>query len=223
MTKKLLLEQGFATLRHMDNFDQKPKRKSRGRPRKNQEAPEEPNKGGRPPTYDASFVPIARQLCALGATDADLATAFSVTTQSIWLWQKRHPDFKDAVRQGKADVFDPMVERSLAQRAIGYAVDTEEVKVLANGDVVRYQMRKHYPPDPTSCIFWLKNRQPEKWRDVYDHNHNKTDENLTAAQLREQIIQEAVELGLVPEQFVAPKNGVDPQQETNAKNKSKLN
>ena len=24
---------------------------------------------------------------------------------------------------------------------------------------------KHYPPDPTAAIFWLKNRQPDTWRD----------------------------------------------------------
>jgi hypothetical protein len=24
---------------------------------------------------------------------------------------------------------------------------------------------KHYPPDPTAAIFWLKNRQKDKWRD----------------------------------------------------------
>jgi hypothetical protein len=29
-------------------------------------------------------------------------------------------------------------------------------------------MVKHYPPDPTSMIFWLKNRQPQKWRDKHD-------------------------------------------------------
>jgi len=24
---------------------------------------------------------------------------------------------------------------------------------------------KHYPPDTTAAIFWLKNRQPAKWRE----------------------------------------------------------
>ena len=26
------------------------------------------------------------------------------------------------------------------------------------------------PPDTTACIFWLKNRQPDKWRDKQDMN-----------------------------------------------------
>ena len=28
---------------------------------------------------------------------------------------------------------------------------------------------KHYPPDTTAAIFWLKNRQKSKWRDKQDH------------------------------------------------------
>lgn len=28
---------------------------------------------------------------------------------------------------------------------------------------------KYYPPDTTAAIFWLKNRQKDKWRDKVDH------------------------------------------------------
>ncbi len=33
---------------------------------------------------------------------------------------------------------------------------------------------KHYPPDPAAAIFWLKNRQPKRWRDriVNEHEGN---------------------------------------------------
>ena len=39
-------------------------------------------------------------------------------------------------------------------------------------------------------IFWLKNRQPEKWRDVHKIEHGKAGEfdNLTTEQLRERAI-----------------------------------
>jgi hypothetical protein len=35
--------------------------------------------------------------------------------------------------------------------------------------VVHYT--EHCPPDPTSCIFWLKNRDPDRWRDVQNVDH----------------------------------------------------
>jgi hypothetical protein len=33
------------------------------------------------------------------------------------------------------------------------------------GEIITHVHEKHYPPDPTAMIFWLKNRQPERWRD----------------------------------------------------------
>jgi hypothetical protein len=30
---------------------------------------------------------------------------------------------------------------------------------------------EHMPPDVTAGIFWLKNRDPENWRDVQNVNH----------------------------------------------------
>ena len=36
---------------------------------------------------------------------------------------------------------------------------------MIDGEIVRTTVRRHYPPDVTACIFWLKNRQREHWRD----------------------------------------------------------
>jgi hypothetical protein len=30
---------------------------------------------------------------------------------------------------------------------------------------------EHIPPDVTACIFWLKNRDPQHWRDSQQHEH----------------------------------------------------
>ena len=35
-----------------------------------------------------------------------------------------------------------------------------------DGEIVEHHYIEHYPPDPTSCIFWLKNRRPDRWRDM---------------------------------------------------------
>ena len=31
---------------------------------------------------------------------------------------------------------------------------------------------EHMPPDPTSMIFWLKNRDPARWRDAWQVEHS---------------------------------------------------
>jgi hypothetical protein len=39
--------------------------------------------------------------------------------------------------------------------------------MVVDGMIVDHPVRKVYPPDITAAIFWLKNRDPRKWRDVH--------------------------------------------------------
>jgi hypothetical protein len=41
--------------------------------------------------------------------------------------------------------------------------------LLAYRFFVETPLEKYYPPDTTAAIFWLKNRQKDKWRDKVDH------------------------------------------------------
>ena len=116
---------------------------------------------GRPTRYRVAFVEQAHKLCALGATDNDLADFFGVSDVTINNWKKKHPKFLKSVKKSKLDR-DTLVERSLHDRAMGYS--HPETKVInSDGDTV--DITRHHPPDATSMIFWLKNRQPARWRD----------------------------------------------------------
>lgn len=103
-------------------------------------------------------------MCEAGATDADLADEFGVTTQTIKNWRSKYPEFFSAIKLSKMAA-DNEIERSLYQRAHGYSVDTVKVFCNKDGDVTRVPVREHFPPDPTAMIFWLKNRKPKEWRD----------------------------------------------------------
>lgn len=59
---------------------------------------------------------------------------------------------------------------SLYKRAMGCSTPDVDIKVI-DGKVVETPLIKHYPPDPTSMIFWLKNRQKDKWRDKQTTEH----------------------------------------------------
>jgi hypothetical protein len=118
--------------------------------------------GGRPSTYDEDFARQARKLCSLGATDADLADHFGVTTSTIWMWATRHQEFFKALHEGKGG-FDDRVKRGLAQRGTGYSYDSEKVMVV-KGKVVKVPIREHVPPDPRAAMDWLTNRDPMNWK-----------------------------------------------------------
>lgn len=124
---------------------------------------------GRPAKYKPTFAGQAAKLCALGATDEDLADFFEVSIRTIANWKTQHADFLHAIKEAK-EIADDRVERSLYQRAVGYSFDSE--KVFNNkGEVVRAKTREHCPPDVTAQIFWLKNRKAADWRDKQEQEH----------------------------------------------------
>ena len=165
----------------------------------------EPSTGmGRPTSYRPEYAAQARGYCELGATDADLAEAFSVSTRTIANWYSRYPEFAEAVKVGK-DMADDRVERSLYQKAIGYEYDA--VKIFnANGSPMVVPYREKVAPDTTAAIFWLKNRRKERWRDVQQHEHGKPGDfaNLSDEELTTLIAEQAQEV-LAIEHDQAPK------------------
>jgi hypothetical protein len=134
--------------------------------------------GGRPPKYDPERTPVqAEKLCRqFGADDQALAEYFEVDVSTISRWKNEHPEFKEALRRGK-DAFDTeRVEQALLHRAIGYSHPEDDIRVV-NGEVVITPTVRHYPPDTAAAIFWLKNRQRDRWRDKIEHDHGVQEDN----------------------------------------------
>jgi len=119
--------------------------------------------GGRPSKYKPEFARQAVLLGKKGCTDPEVAEFFGVTRSTVSLWKLTHPEFSDALQSSKAEA-DARVERALFERATGYV--HREVHISNyQGEVTVTPVERHYPPDPASMIFWLKNRKPEHWRD----------------------------------------------------------
>lgn len=121
---------------------------------------------GRPSKYRDEFPEQARKLCLLGAKDSDLAKFFEVTESTLNEWKKVYPEFSESLKAGK-ELADAVIADSLFQRAKGYSHKAVKIMVV-DKVVVHEEYTEHYPPDPTSMIFWLKNRRPDLWRDKPD-------------------------------------------------------
>lgn len=147
------------------------KRPPKSRPEKTKET--RPGRGrGRPSAYQDDYAKQAEKLAVLGLVDREMAAFFEVSERTLNSWKGAHPEFLQALKRGKAEA-DAQVAHSLFRRAVGFAHPA--VKIFADPKtgsekIVPYVER--YPPDTTACIFWLKNRQPELWRDR--HNHELT-------------------------------------------------
>ncbi len=125
---------------------------------------------GRPSAFDPSYCELARNYCLLGATDADLARFFDVAEATINNWKKAHPEFLESLKAGKEQA-DAIVAEKLFRRATGYSHKAVKIALTPAGESHEVEYTEQYPPDTTAAIFWLKNRQPEKWRDVNKHEH----------------------------------------------------
>ena len=140
--------------------------------------------GGRPTKYRSAYCAKAKALSKLGATDHEIAEFLGIADSTFRLWMAEHPKFSAAIKLGKAPP-DKRTERSLFHRANGYSHDAEEIFLIdevietpaptkkdpkaviitRTKKVLRVPVVKHVPPDPTSIIFWLKNRRKDRWRD----------------------------------------------------------
>jgi hypothetical protein len=105
-------------------------------------------------------------LAKQGFTDKQFALFYGVSDSTFEHWKLTHPDFFRVLKDAKFNC-DELVERSLFHRAMGY--EHYEDHIDANGITPTI---KHYPPDATSMIFWLKNRQHARWRDRSEQDIN---------------------------------------------------
>jgi len=124
---------------------------------------------GRPTDYREEYNDQAYKLALLGLIDTEMAEFFGVNPDTIYEWKKTYPLFSESIKNGKL-LADGNVATSLYKRATGYDAPETDIKVI-DGQVVQTNIIKHYPPDPTSMIFFLKNRQKKNWRDKQEIDH----------------------------------------------------
>lgn len=103
------------------------------------------------------------KLCKLGLVDKEIAKFFEISEQTLNNWKAKHPEFMESLKGAKTFA-DAEVAAKLFHRATGYEHPEIDIRVI-DGQIIQTQLIKHYAPDTTAAIFWLKNRRPDLWRD----------------------------------------------------------
>ena len=103
-----------------------------------------------------------------GLTDEQISRNIGIAIRTFYEWQERYPQFRQAIKKGKAPV-DIQVENALLKRALGYEYEETitEIEQIEEGKQKTHvrRIKKQMPPDVGAIVFWLKNRRPNKWRD----------------------------------------------------------
>lgn len=102
-----------------------------------------------------------------GLIDTQIAKNLGISKDSFYKYKNDHIAFSDALKRGK-EVIDLEVENALLKRALGYKyneITKEPTKDNPTELQITKQVTKEVLPDVTAQIFWLKNRNPQDWRD----------------------------------------------------------
>ena len=131
------------------------------------------NKGGRPKEKVEDKVDFlqVRKLAGHGLTDIEIGSVLGLSESTINRY-KTDPEFLEALKRGKAQADDRVIA-SLYKRAIGFKYLEKTIQGIMgpggtklSGMQIIKTVTKQVVPDTTACIFWLKNRRPQDWRDV---------------------------------------------------------
>lgn len=129
--------------------------------------------------YDKRITPqLVKWMARGGLTEVEIAAELGINPSTLTRWKQRHPELVEALKESR-DFVDSLVEDALLKRALGYEYEEVKMIVTQDGKTRRIEKTKKVVlPDVTAQIFWLKNRQPEKWRDK--PQPDATDDSLKA-------------------------------------------
>ena len=122
-----------------------------------------------------------RRLAEDGFSAAEIARRIGIDERCFARWKRKHKDFAEAIELGKSAA-DFEVVRALYKKAIGYNValnktyklkkvdyDPDTGKKLREYEEIATGVDETFvPADLRAGTFWLKNRQPDRWRDRPD-------------------------------------------------------
>lgn len=102
-----------------------------------------------------------------GLSNKQIAKNMGVHQSCLYNWMKNHEEILEAIKEGK-EVVDLEVENALLKRAMGYDSVEEVWRPPYEGakelELVERKV-KTLPPDVGALVYWLKNRQKDKWAD----------------------------------------------------------
>jgi len=127
--------------------------------------------------YDKNTFPEkAEYLAKKGLSDEQIWKGLGISRQTYYDYQKKYPEFLEAIKRGKKPA-NIDVENALYKRAKGYEYEEKQTEIIisTNGEAKTSRIKivkKHIPPDVGAIAFWLKNRDPENWKEKSAIEHS---------------------------------------------------
>lgn len=128
-------------------------------------------KGKYEPWRTEDGLTLLRSFARNGLTDEEIAKKIGIRASTLYEWKKRYSEISEALSKNKL-TYDAEVEEAIQKTATGYWTTVTEIEFSKDQEGHRRKtvrkIKKWVPGNVTSQIFWLKNRQPDKWRDKHE-------------------------------------------------------
>lgn len=127
-------------------------------------------------THVAPFLEQIAQWAERGASQNEIAKKLNLAVSTFKLYlskgdkgEKPYVDLSDCFREA-VEVPNDNVEAAMYKRACGITWDEKTYETKWNESTQEWEevcikrVTKFIPPDPTSMMFWLANRRPDRWK-----------------------------------------------------------
>lgn len=148
----------------------------------------------------------AKELCAEGATQKEVAEYFGIAKSTLQQWSHRIPELKNALKLGN-DLAMDRLERTAYEMATGYTLMTKQIIKLKDERgremIEEREVEVMIPPNSDMLKWLLKNRRPDDWKDKTETVHSGTIEHVPIDLAREKLAARLNELRIASQ----PKDG----------------
>ena len=128
---------------------------------------------GRSSKYKKKFCKILEEMMQDGATDVQIAKTLRIGVSTFYEYLQKYPDFLEARKRGEKIIVEK-VKGALIKRALGYETEEVEQKISKNRatgaevPILLKKVKKQIAPDVGACIFYLKNKAPDEFKDKFE-------------------------------------------------------
>lgn len=103
-----------------------------------------------------------------GLSNIQIAANIGISEQTLYKWADKYVEFGEALKKTK-EVTVYEVENAMLRAAKGYYVTETKTITNKDGKVIRVEKNEKWiAPNTTAQIFYLKNKDPENWRERND-------------------------------------------------------
>jgi len=146
---------------------------------------------GRKSKYDQvkEDFPLIFRYLVDGLTEVEICKKINISTSAFATYKNQHAELRDLLKEGKGRP-NAKVEQALYKSAVGYEYDEQKITTDESGKVKVEKITKYMPPQSTSMIYWLKNREAKKWRerrDPFEVDNEDRMKDVTDEQLDDEI------------------------------------